>query len=132
MTCGQVITVVTGQARLAARPALQPFKEQGPHVATMIFERCSAMQPLGAPSILLSPVATEDHGPKIVRFGPDGNLYYSVGPSCDRTGACQCGAPVSSSPLVQYCSIAQMAADGSHPQSKITGKLLTFSPDVCA
>ena len=79
------------------------------------------MQPLESPSIVLAPIAAGDASAKVIGIGPDKKLYYSVGPTCDRTGACQCGGQVSTSPAVQYCSISQAGIDGSSPVSKITG-----------
>ena len=80
-----------------------------------------SLQALGPPSIVLSPIASLDTSPKILKVGPDRKLYYGVGPACDQSSACQCGGAVAGSPQVQYCSIARVSLDGSGAASRITG-----------
>ena len=90
-------------------------------IITIISSYALCMQQLDSPSIVLAPIAAGDSSAKVIGIGPDKKLYYSVGPACDNTGACQCGGQVSTSPAVQYCSIGQAGVDGSSPVSKITG-----------
>ena len=87
-----------------------------------------SLQALGSPSIVLAPIASLDASPKILKIGPDRKLYYSVGPSCDQSGACRCGGAVVSSPQVQYCSIARVSLEGAGAASRITGTSYAGAP----
>ena len=91
-----------------------------------------SLQALGSPSIVLAPIASLDGSPKILKIGPDRKLYYSVGPSCDQSGTCQCGDAVASAPQVYYCSIARVSLDGAGATSRITGAFFAGARISCA